>query len=259
MAGNAIAKVFCIFVVNNTSIFAMQFLRYALLFLVTLSVQAQVQQEEVKVETDSLAPVADPKYREDQFYASITYNLMQGQPKGYSQYSFSTGLSAGFLRDMPVNKRRNHSIAAGLGYSYNNIKHNLIVTETSEGVVYNTQGSSTFDKNKLVLHYVELPVEFRWRNSDSISHQFWRIYAGVKVSYLFYDKAQYEPKEGATVKVTSDPNMNKFLLGTYLSAGYNTWNFYAYYGITPIYNNVTVNDKKLAMHSLKLGLIFYIL
>jgi hypothetical protein len=252
-------KFFASLQLNNTSIFAMQFLRYALLFLFTLSMQAQVATEDVKVETDSLAPLADPKYREDQMYATITYNLMQGQPKGYSQHSFSTGISAGFLRDMPVNKRRNHAIAAGLGYSYNNIKHNLIVTETPEGNVYTTKSNNTFDKNKLVLHYLELPVEFRWRNSDSISHKFWRVYAGVKVSYLFYDKAQHEPTEGPTTKVKNDPNMNKFILGTYLSAGYNTWNFYAYYGITPIYNNVTVNDRSISMHSLKLGLIFYIL
>lgn len=236
----------------------MHFLRYTLLLLFTLSLQAQVQQDTIKVEKDSLAPIADPKYREDQFYASITYNLMQGQPRGYSQYSFSTGLSAGFLRDIPVNKRRNHAIAVGLGYSYNNIKHNLVVTEGPAGINYTLQGSNSFDKNKLVLHYLELPLEFRWRNSDSISHKFWRIYAGVKASYLFYDKAQYKDGD-INSKVTNDPNMNKFILGTYLSAGYNTWNFYAYYGLNPIYNNVMADEKKLNMHSLKLGLIFYIL
>lgn len=236
----------------------MHLVRYALLFLLSLSLQAQVQQDTIRVETDSLAPIADPKYREDQFYTSISYHLMQGQPQGYSQYSFSTGIGVGFLRDMPVNKRRNHSIAAGLGYSYNNIKHNLVVADSLGIRTYKIQGSDTFDKNKLVLHYLELPVEFRWRNSDSISHQFWRVYWGFKVSYLFYDKAQFKDSD-SNIKVTNDANLNKFTLGTYLSAGYNTWNLYAYYGITPTYNNVMADDKKLSMHSLKLGLIFYIL
>lgn len=236
----------------------MQFLRYALLFLCTVNLHAQVEQEEIKIETDSLPSVADPKYREDQFYATVTYHIMQGQPEGYSQYSFSTGLSGGFLRDMPVNKRRNHAIAAGLGYSYNNIKHTLVVTETPTGNAYTFKGTDTFDRNKLVLHYLELPVEFRWRNSDSISHQFWRVYLGLKVSYLFYNKAQLKDSKG-TIKAINDPNLNKVTFGTYLSAGYNTWNLYAYYGITPLYNNIMANDKKLNMHSLKLGLIFYIL
>ncbi|MXN92076.1 outer membrane beta-barrel protein [Flavobacterium sp. Sd200] len=236
----------------------MHFFKYALLLFFTLSLHAQVEQDTIKIVKDSLAPIADPKYREDQFYATITYNLMEGQPRGYAQYSFSTGISGGFLRDMPVNKRRNHSIAVGLGYSYNNIKHNLVVAKTDVGNFYSIQSNNTFDRNKLVLHYAELPIEFRWRNSDSISHQFWRIYLGFKASYLFYSKAQLKDG-GNDIKVINDANLNKFVLGSYISAGWNTWNLYAYYGFTPIYKDAVLDGQKLNMHMLKLGLIFYIL
>ena len=247
---------FCIFVLYTI---AMRFLSFLLLFLCAIPLQAQVEPEQVKVETDSLAPVADPKYREDQFYTTITYNLMMGQPRGYSQYSFSTGINAGFLRDMPINKRRNHSVAVGLGYSYNNIKHNLAVLPADGKNTYEVKGSDDYEKNKLVLHYLELPIELRWRNSDSISHKFWRVYLGFKASYLFYDKAQFKD-EGVTTKVTNDSNLNKITYGTYLSVGWNTWNFYTYYGFTPIYNNAVMTDgQKLNMHVLRIGLVFYIL
>jgi len=160
---------------------------------------------------------------------------------------------------MPVNKRRNHSVALGLGYSYNNIKHNLAVQNIDGVNTYTVKAGDEYDKNKLVLHYLEVPLELRWRNSDSISHKFWRVYLGFKASYLFYNKAQYEFGDIKT-KVTADPNLNKFVYGTYLSVGWNTWNLYAYYGLTPLYNNaVTTNGDKLTMHSIKLGLIFYIL
>ncbi|WP_181369497.1 porin family protein [Flavobacterium album] len=212
------------------------------------------------IEVDSVPAFADPKYREDQFYATISYNIMQGKPAGYSQYSFSTGLSAGFLRDMPINKRRNHSVALGLGYSYSNIKHNLVVENMGGENVYHPVKEGSFDKNKLVLHYLEVPLELRWRNSDSISHKFWRIYAGFKVSYLLYDKAQYEPAEGGTVKIRKDNNINRIAYGAYISAGWNTWNLYAYYGLTPIYKDAILeNGDKLKLQSLNLGLIFYIL
>jgi hypothetical protein len=233
----------------------------SLLFLIVFAmpIYAQVEEEIKPVEIDSLAPIADPKYREDQFYATITYNLIQDVPAGYSQYSFSTGLTTGFLRDMPVNKRHNHSIALGLGYSYNNIKHNLVVQEKDGVNTYTALANDAYDKNKLVLHYLEVPLELRWRNSDSISHKFWRVYLGFKASYLFYDKAQSE-FQGDVIKVTKDENLSKFVVGSYLSVGWNTWNFYAYYGLTPLYDNaVTTTGEKLAMHSIKLGLIFYIL
>lgn len=238
----------------------MRSLYIVLLFIVTLGAVAQTNELEAAAAANDSLIVPDPKYREDQFYTSITYNLMQGKPKQYSQYSVSTGIGFGFLRDMPLNKKRNHSIAIGLGYSYNNIKHNLVVKDSLGPTTYEVTSKTAFDKNKLVLHYLELPLEFRWRTSNDTTHQFWRIYAGVKLSYLLYDKAKNETSKQSSVKITNDVNMNKLVGGVYVAAGYNTWNFYAYYGLTPIYDNPLMESgEKLKLHSLKLGLMFYIL
>ena len=103
-----------------------------LFFIFLTTARAQVYEQVEKqardtIELDSVPAFYDPKYREDQFYTSISYNLLQGKPANYSQYSFSTGLTVGFLRDMPINKNRTYAIAAGLGYSYSNIKHNFVV------------------------------------------------------------------------------------------------------------------------------------
>jgi len=55
--------------------------------------------------------------------------------------------------------------------------------------------------------------------------------------------------------------MNDFVYGAYLSAGWNTWNLYAYYGITPIYNSPPLSDssQRVKMNALNVGIIFYIL
>lgn len=239
-------------------------MRFIYIILFSFAVSSLFAQEEdttlVEVKLDSLPPVADPKYREDQFYASISYNLMQGKPPGYSQNRFSTGITVGFLRDMPVNKARNHAIAIGLGYGYNNIHHNLKVSERSGVPIYEIVSEGEFENNKLVQHFLELPIEFRWRNSDSISHKFWRVYAGFKVSYLFADKAEFDAAEGGVIKVKNDSALNNFVYGAYISAGWNTWNFYAYYGISPLYNSAsTTNGNRVGLNSLNLGLMFYIL
>lgn len=233
-----------------------------LLFLLSFSATAQIFEPKVRdtIEKDSVAPFMDPKYREDQFYASVSYNIVQDKPRDYSQYSFSTGLTFGFLRDMPINKNRTYAVALGLGYSYNNIKHNLAVMDAG-GNSYEVVPDGSFDKNKLVLHYLELPLELRWRNSTAVDHKFWRIYLGFKVSYLFADKAQYHPSDGVKFKVKNDKNLNDFVYGAYISAGWNTWNFYAYYGLSPIYDNAPIvgSEQTLTMRSVNIGLIFYIL
>lgn len=234
-----------------------------LFFLICFSVLpafGQSTPEEQEIELDSLPLIDDPLYREDQFYASISYNLIQNKSPGFSQNSFSTGLTIGFLRDMPVNKARTHALAAGLGYSYNNIHQNLSVTEAGGTRYYVTAPEDEFNKNKLVLHYIDLPIEFRWRNSNSVSHKFWRIYTGFKVSYLFADKAQFEPKGDAVVKVKGNDDLNKLVYGVYVAAGWNTWNLYAYYGLNPIYKSARLSGgENIRLNSLNLGLMFYIL
>lgn len=218
----------------------------------------QVNDTLAQVKSDSILIVADPKYREDQFYASLAYVLLMTQPQGFSQTSFSTNLTWGFLRDMPVNKARTYAVALGLGYSYSNIKHNLKTSGTGDNPVYEI--AEEFDKNKLVLHYLELPIEFRWRSSDAVSHKFLRVYTGFKVSYLVYDKTQFYPNEGETIKITGNTDLNKLVYGAYVSIGWNTWNAYAYYGLNPIYKSGALSpEEPIKINNLHLGLIFYIL
>lgn len=241
----------------------MRHLFLLLLFFTGITATAQVFEPKVRdtIEKDSVAPVFDAKYREDQFYASITYNIMLDKPQYYSQYAFSTGITAGFLRDMPINKARTYAVALGLGYSYSNIKHNMLVENLNNTNVYWTVPEGSFEKNKLVLHYLEVPLELRWRNSNPVDHQFWRVYLGFKVSWLFADKAIYMPESGPKIKINNDMNLNDFVYGAYISAGWNTWNVYAYYGFSSIYNDAPIADseEKLKLRSANVGLIFYIL
>lgn len=241
----------------------MRHLFLVLLFFSGFLATAQVFEPKVldTIEKDSLPAVYDVKYREDQFYASLSYNIVQQKPQDYSQYTFSTGISFGFLRDMPINKNRTYAVALGLGYSYNNIKHNMLVENLNGANVYRTIPEGSFDKNKLVLHYLDIPLELRWRNSNPTDHQFWRVYLGFKVSWLFADKALHKNDNEPKIKVTGDKNLNDFVYGAYIAAGWNTWNFYAYYGLSPIYNNAPIAEKeeRLKLRSLNVGLMFYIL
>ncbi|MES2240200.1 MAG: porin family protein [Bacteroidota bacterium] len=218
---------------------------------------AFAQQGKPKVE--SLEVKIDSLYREDQFYLGFTYNSLKEMPVATSQQKFSIGVSGGFLRDMPINKTRTKAFATGLGVSYNNYNQNIGITGTAQDAVYTVLGSqSNFDKNKFTQLLIDVPVEFRWRTSTYESYKFWRIYGGMKFSYLAYSKSVFKDSESKSV-ITNNADFNKFLYGLYLSAGYNTMNVYAYYGLNPIFKSAEIDGEKIDMKALTLGVIFYIL
>lgn len=205
-----------------------------------------------KVKIDSL-------YREDQFYFSFTLNTLQNKPAGLTQDKFSSGFSAGFLRDMPINKKRTFAIAPGLGLTFNNYNQNLAITESNGIPVYTIIDPLTeYDRNRFSQFSVDVPVEFRWRSSTFESHRFWRIYGGLKMSYLIYDKSVYEDAQGKIV-FSNNKDFNKFQYGAYIASGYNSINVYAYYGLNSLFNSVKTSTESIDMNSLNIGVIFYIL
>ena len=201
----------------------------------------------------------DSLYREDQFYIGVTYNTLQNRPIGVTQNNFTPSFSIGILRDMPINKARNKAIAAGLGYSLNSYNQNLLISENNGNRQYSViQDGTLFDKNKLTLHSIDIPIEYRWRTSVPETHKFWRIYTGLKLSYLFNTQSNYEDSQ-TSYTVTGNPDINKFQYGTYLSVGYNTVNFNIYYGLYPIFKSAELNGRAIEMNTLNFGFMFYIL
>lgn len=206
-----------------------------------------------------VAPVKiDSLYREDQFYIAVTYNLLMQGPAGLKQDKFSSGISFGFLRDMPINKDRTIAFATGLGFNYRNYYQNLTIKNNAGELNYEVQPYSQVNSNKFNHYLVELPIEFRWRNSTYESYKFWRIYGGIKFSYVFSDKSVLRDQAGSFIE-KNNPDVNKLQYGLYLSTGYNTWNVYAYYGLSPMYKARTITGENINMKTMNIGLIFYIL
>lgn len=199
-------------------------------------------------------------YREDQFYASITYNLLNNKPNSVSQNGFSTGFHFGFIRDMPINKRRNIAIGLGLGLSANSYNQNIRISSSNNEILYTIADNTTHvSKNKFSTYLVELPVEIRWRTSTPTEYNFWRIYSGFKLGHLLYNTTKFKSDSGNN-KLYNIAGFNSLQYGLTLSIGYGTWNFNAYYGLNSIFNaNAKLNGQSIDMKSFKIGLMFYIL
>jgi hypothetical protein len=195
--------------------------------------------------------VVDSLFREDQFYVSISYNFLQKTPDNFNQYSFSTGLSAGFLRDFPISENRHWAIAPGIGYSFNDLKQTIDLSS------FTNNPDFELVKSRILLHYIDVPIEIRWRNASPESHKFWRIYGGFMASYLINGKFKYDGDIGSGTENINDL-LNKFQYATYLTFGFNTWNAYIHYGLNPFFDkDKTATENKVT--TLKIGLMFYIL
>ena len=223
-----------------------------------LSIFNVFSQENRAAEIFSGAKV-DSLYREDQFYFGITYNTLTDKPAGLTQSKFSSGFSGGFLRDMPINKLRTIAFASGIGFSYANYNQNMAISGTADNPNYSIITSDTkYSKNKSSLLSVDVPVEFRWRTSTYESHKFWRIYTGLKFSYLLYDKSVFNSSIGK-VDINGNKDFDRFQYGAYIASGYNTINLYAYYGLNSLFKTAKINDEPVKLKSLNFGVIFYIL
>ena len=215
-------------------------------------------QDELTINTQEI----DSLYKEDQFYFGLTYNLIGKKPSGLSQSGFSGGFHFGYTKDMPINKKRNKAIGIGLGLSLNSFNQNILIAEDSNGdalfqIIDGTE--ITVTKNKFSTYMIEMPMEFRWRTSTATDYKFWRIYSGFKLGYVFANSSKFEGSPQNISLKNIDP-INNLQYGLTLGAGYNTWNFYLYYALNPIFKDTAkINGEVLDANAIKIGLMFYIL
>jgi len=219
--------------------------------------------QERGVEKKEKSIVLDSLYREDQFYMGFTVNLLLNKPEGISQSGFSGGLHLGFIRDMPINKRRNLAIGAGIGYSFNSYNQNLGISnedEDTEGTLFLDLSDVDYERNRFTTHLVEAPIEFRWRTSVPETHKFYRIYAGLKMGYLFSFISNYINDSGIQIKERDVTGLNRVRTGLTFTFGWNTFNFHFYYSLNPLFGEDAVLEQEtVGLNVIKLGLMFYIL
>lgn len=227
-----------------------------LILLLILGITGSAQS---KVDQDTLELYKN--YREDQFFMSITYNVLNFKSPEIAQNGFSPGFHFGFIRDMPINARRNLAIGLGIGLSLNSYNQNLSIFRPNSEInfaVFNSEDRNV-TQNRFSTYLVEVPIEFRWRTSTPSTYSFWRIYTGFKLGYMFYNSTQLKSDLGEQ-KLKNIDVFNRLQYGLTLSAGLNTWNIHLYYGLNTLFNNQSrLNNESIDLATFNIGLVFYIL
>ena len=197
------------------------------------------------------------RYAEDQIYASVSFAQFDDQPSIISKSSFSYSISTGFIKDFILNKQGSFSIAAGVGYGFDLFNHKLKVEEINNATSFSSD--LTISGNIFKSHNLEFPLEIRWRTSTANRYDFWRVYAGIKFMYNLSNKFQFEDSNNTSFQYSNVSAYNNLQYGLTLSAGYDEFNINIFYGLTPIFNDATINGETINTKILKFGLIFYIL
>lgn len=205
-------------------------------------------------------PLTDANYLEDQFYVGLTYNFLMDLPTDVAQRNLSYGLQGGFIKDIPLNLGRTLGLGIGVGYGVNSYYTNLRAMDNGTQLDYVLLDSDNrYKRNKVESHVLEMPLQFRWRNSTPEEYKFWRIYAGMKFGYVFANRSKYV---SATEKVSfKNVDVREFQYGIVLNVGYNTFNIHVYYALRSLFRDGTSlsSGEPINMRPLQVGLIFYIL
>ena len=205
--------------------------------------------------------IVDSLYREDQIYVGLTFHVLSDLPQEVTQKGFSGGFHAGFIRDFPINKRRNVAVGAGLGWSINTYGQELFIGEDSnENTIFRDLNALEieYDTNRFSTQLIEMPLEFRWRTSTPESYRFWRVYTGLRLGYAYHFRSNFK-EPGNQVIQTEVPEFDRFRFGTTFTFGYNTFNFHLYYNLNPLFKNASLNGEDIGIQTFKIGLMFYIL
>ena len=218
---------------------------FSLVLIPFLSLWSQEFEEETK-----------PFFREDQIYVGVSLVLVQSNQEDFDPKGISRQFQWGFVRDIPISATGKWATAAGLGMSFERYNTNLIRSlNNSNSVNYSFAGEST---NPLFfsLHSLEFPLSIRWRNATVDDFAFWRVYGGVYFRCNYRNKIFQEDLE-----ITNSKDLNSFGTVAHLSFGYNTWNFYLAYHLSPFFTKTSVDSQTLPLelNPIKIGLIFYFL
>lgn len=197
-----------------------------------------------------------PLFREDQFYVGVSFMLLQTNQDQFDPLGLSRHFQWGFVRDIPLNDSGKLASAVGLGMSFERYNTNLERSLDEFNKASYSFNSAISSPLFFSVHSFELPLSIRWRNATPESFAFWRVYGGVSLRWNYYNKLMQDKEQIRNIE-----DLNPFGTVAHLSFGYNTWNFYIAYHLSPFFNTDSISTGSIPfeLNPIKIGLIFYIL
>ncbi len=204
----------------------------------------------------------------DRFIVTLFTDIWQDVPENMDLKTIQRGISINAMQDMPLG-RSNFSVAAGLGFTSHNMysDHRYLFNALEDKHDFYPI-SLDYDKNKISLNYIDIPVQFRFRSRET--DRPFRLYAGMKAGYLvnahtkyegeayfvdpagiqfpdlpdFFDDVEDLLKRTTKVKEHKLENITSYRIGLTAMVGYGRVNFHFYYPLTQIFEDNSAEDMR---------------
>lgn len=199
---------------------------------------------------------------DDRFMVTLFTDVWQDLPGDMDLKTIQRGISISALQDMPLG-RTNFSLAAGLEFTSHNLFSDhryLYKVRNNKFDFFPIDKDHEYDKNKLSLNYLEIPVQIRYRSRE-LPRTF-RFYAGMKAGrlinahtkfvgktfwYLTYDDDETEAtvtSRKVKIKEHRLKNIADYRIGITGTIGYGSVNLNIYYPLTGIFTENSAEDAR---------------
>ena len=186
-----------------------------------------------------------PRMRpKDRLIVGLFTDVWSNLPADMETKTINRGVTIDYLQDFPISTS-NFSFAVGLGFTSHNIYSDNFYARTSGRHEFMPISGLDYDKNKLSLNYLNIPVELRYRTRNT--PQTFRIHAGVKAGLLIDAHTKYvgEVTPGGRETKFKEGKLNNienFLVGVHGRIGYGRVNLSTFINLTNIFEENNAID-----------------
>jgi hypothetical protein len=189
--------------------------------------------------------IEDPS--RDRIIMNVHWDGWLGAPDSLNVKGLSSGMGFHFYYDIPLGSgdaKDNVSFAIGAGFNWSNYYNNSqFLYDTALDLTYTVPFGEDLQvsKNKMVVNYVEVPIEFRFRTDEKNGNRF-KAAIGFKGGYVISTHTKYVGDDYITgteneikFKQYRLNNITNLQFGPTLRLGYSKVNIEAYYGLAPLF------------------------
>jgi hypothetical protein len=131
----------------------------------------------------------DPRKAADHFMVEVGYDNWANTPDSIHIQGFNRSFNFYFMYNFPFKSDVRWSVAAGLGIGSSNIffhdQEVLVSAYLNQTLAFPDEtGTTHFKKYKLVLTYLEVPIELRFAVDPTNMDHSWKIAVGTKVGLM---------------------------------------------------------------------------
>jgi hypothetical protein len=218
---------------------------FSFAFLI-VTTQAQVTDTAVIIAADTVSspPFDRDDYSRDRLIFNVHWDGWLNADDSMGVKGLSSGVGLHFYYDIPLGGD-NFSFAIGAGFSWSNYYNDSYFIYDTITLVKPFPDSIGVNKNKFVISYVEVPVEFRFRTNENKNGKRFKLAAGFKGGYVISDHVKYvgedwrnmtaDPDDEIKYKEYRIPFVNRLHYGPTFRIGYDKVNLEAYYGLSTIF------------------------